>query len=156
LTNIKIGFTGTSSGMTDSQKGRLYDLIIRNEPAEFHLGDCVGSDAEAFDMIDDLDPYGDWCTVIGHPPEDPKARAFCEYDVTREPKPFIARDHDIVDETDLLIATPKSDIHKICRDGTCATVRYAKSKQKPLVVIFPTGSMKKEFVAKLRQLSRVK
>lgn len=64
-----------------------------------------------------LDPYG------------------IEYEPDWEPK----RNHDIVDATEWLIATPKK--FEEIRSGTWATVRYAKKVKKPVTIIWPDGSI---------------
>jgi hypothetical protein len=64
--------------------------------------------------------------IVIHPPTDPKKRAFCKGAAEiREPKPYLDRNHDIVDEgSGLLIAAPFQE-EEILRSGTWATVRYA-------------------------------
>jgi len=45
----------------------------------------------------------------------------------REAKPFIERDHDIVDETEAMIAVSRT-YEEQTRSGTWTTVRYAKAQ----------------------------
>jgi hypothetical protein len=52
---------------------------------------------------------------------------FAGNDEVREAKPFIKRDHDIVDETEVMLATPVSREEHM-RSGTWTTVRYAKKQ----------------------------
>ena len=67
-------------------------------------------------------------------------RAFCKGDETRKQKDYLDRNHDIVDETELLIACPKEP-EEITRSGTWATIRYARKKKKKLRIILPNGRM---------------
>lgn len=141
---IRVGFTGTQRGMTDEQKARV-DLLLAElavDAAEFHHGDCVGADAEAHDLAENhcLD-------IVIHPPDNDKARAFCTGGEVREPKPYLDRNHDIVEETVVLIACPNGA--EQMRSGTWATVRYARSKiyqgeQQLTYIITPSGEIKRE------------
>ena len=46
--------------------------------------------------------------VIIHPPEDPKLRAFCKGAERTEPeRPYLVRNHIIVDRCEMLLAAPK-------------------------------------------------
>lgn len=54
------------------------------------------------------------------------------------PRPYLDRNHDIVDATDVLIAVPNS-VKEELRSGTWATIRYAKRTKQPLMVIPPDG-----------------
>lgn len=132
---MKIGFTGTRHGMTALQ-AFAFDKILRDkEPDEVHHGDCKGADEEASAIA--RDRYEPYTTVI-HPPTDPKLRAFCMGEVFREPKPYLERNKDIVDETDLLVACPrmmKAEAHS----GTWNTIKYASKKGKPIIIIWPDG-----------------
>lgn len=117
---MRIGFTGTRDGMSESQKQAL--RVALGSASEFHHGDCIGADAEADAIARQLG-----IAVVIHPPTDSSRRAFCVRpgDVVRAPRPFIERNHAIVDESQQLIAAPKSDVEAL-RSGTWATVRYAR------------------------------
>ena len=133
---FNVGFTGTQEGMTEEQKATLYTLLSNLEQFdEFHHGDCVGSDAQAHEIAMEL-----CMRRVIHPPIDPKKRAFCKGDVILPEKEYIERNHDIVDTTQWLIATPKEH-HRVRRSGTWATVRYAESQRKDVAIIWPDGSV---------------
>jgi hypothetical protein len=90
----------------------------------FHHGDCVGADAEAHVIA----------TVLGfetvvHPPKNEKLRAFCKGDLILEPRDYLARNHQIIDATDLLFAVPDGPETK--RSGTWSTIRYARKVAEP-------------------------
>ena len=132
-----VGFTGTEKGMTSAQKQTLCLLLDSLDVTEFHHGDCVGADAEAHEIALDRG-----IRIVIHPPTDSKKRAFCKGAVEiREPKPYLDRNHDIVDEGDgALIATPFEE-KEILRSGTWATVRYAykMGRAVDVFVIRPEG-----------------
>ena len=127
--------------MTSRQKFEVRRLLVqyKNEGATiFAHGLCIGSDEQAARIAKDLGYY-----IVAHPgfsPRNPEGRMyrsnFTGNDEVREEKPFIARDHDIVDETDHMIATPISEIEEI-RSGTWTTVRYARKKNKPIEIVYP-------------------
>jgi len=64
-------------------------------------------------------------------------------DIRRNPKPYLERNHNIVDESELLIACPKSKEEEL-RSGTWATVRYARKKGVRIILIYPDGSVSEE------------
>lgn len=143
---IRVGFTGTQRGMTDAQKARV-DLMFAEfglDAVEFHHGDCVGADEEAHDLADNHA-----FDIVIHPPTDDSKRAFCSGSgADWEPKPYLDRNHDIVDETTVLIACPNGP--ERMRSGTWATVRYARTKiydapgEQVIYVITPSGEIRRE------------
>lgn len=125
----RYGFTGTQQGMSSPQAEAFARLIRKGD--EVHHGDCVGADADA-----DVIARAKGATVVLHPPTDPKKRAFMaqEGDESRDPRPYLERNHDIVDETEALVAAPRSDAEEV-RSGTWATVRYARSVGREVLVL---------------------
>lgn len=127
----KIGFTGTQRGMTRRQVVALRQLMTG--ATELHHGDCIGADAQA-DAIARI--FG--VPVVIHPPENPSKRAFTAQggDTVWQPLPYLERNHDIVDECDVLIAAPKTPNEEL-RSGTWATVRYARRIGRPVNILTP-------------------
>jgi hypothetical protein len=136
---MKIGVTGTRSGMNEHQKTELINFMrlafaeasLTGEGAEVHHGDCVGVDVEFAELAKELG-----FKTICHPPEKDELRAFHKSDEIRQPKSYFARNRNIVDECDLLIVIPYQDSHQKS-GGTWYTYDYAVKKQKPTHVIFP-------------------
>ncbi len=130
-----LGFTGTQQGMTSRQILRIESwkdvFIARFE--RLHEGDCIGADERMVDI------FRDHMIIIAHPPINEDKRAFAWYDEIREPKEDIPRNHDIVDESGLLIATPKEP-EEVVRSGTWATVRYAANVGVRAIIIAPDGT----------------
>lgn len=103
---------------------------------EFHHGDCVGADEEAHQLAVALR-----LDVILHPPELDRRRAWCEnYVAEREPAPYLDRNHNIVDETEMLVAAPATKDEQL-RSGTWATVRYARKQGRSIYFAWPDGYM---------------
>ena len=134
--HMKLGFTGTQFGMTAEQLEKFKQLIAELQPKEFHHGDCVGADAEAHQLI-----VNTGCKIIIHPPKNETKRAFCGSDTIRKPKDYLVRNHDIVDETEVTIATPREHTEQM-RSGTWATVRYCSKSGKKVYIILPDGQVK--------------
>ena len=144
----KIGFTGTQKGMTDEQKlyiMKLFKNCAAGSEFEIHSGDCIGADKDFVDILEWIEKKG-WCVFfkkIGHIPNIDTKRAFCKYDEERIPKPYLERNHNIVDESDYLIATP-GDYKEQLRSGTWSTIRYARKKGMEITIVYPDGSVKIE------------
>jgi hypothetical protein len=132
----KIGFTGTRHGMTEQQKKALTDILKNKEFEEFHHGDCVGSDQQAHDIVDQQKLSRN-IKIIGHPPKYNKYRAYCRFDFATKPADYLTRNKDIVNNTDFLIATP--DMVEKLHSGTWSTIRYARAKKKRIYIIHKSG-----------------
>lgn len=136
---MKVGFSGTREGMTALQRAHVRELLRGLAPAEAHHGDCIGAD-EQFHL---LVYYDNGPRVVGHPPSNNQMRAYCGFDFCHVPKPYLERNRDIVDEVDVLIACPKSDVEEL-RSGTWATVRYARTLGRKIYFVLPDGTTKVE------------
>lgn len=141
---MKVGFTGTQTGMTAAQTAAFAILFGRLGAIEFHHGDCIGADDQADYIVSTR--YSQVALII-HPPINESKRAFClkrnNWSLSSKELPakdYIARNHDIVDAATVLIATPKEDSNQL-RSGTWATVRYAKKQGKRVLIILPTGAV---------------
>ena len=128
---MKIGFTGTQRGMTPAQQYEVAHLLTAED--ELHHGDCVGADEQVHGLALILS-----IPIIRHLPWDEKKRAFCKGGKEVEPKPYLKRNRDIVDATDVLVAAPSGP--EVLRSGTWSTVRYALKQKKPVFVVMPDGS----------------
>ena len=139
---MKIGFTGSRFGMTPQQKEVITRLeIFTTKVSEAHHGDCLGSDADFHHFIREIDQAIRTIIHPGFPAnhlDDTTLRAFCEGDHTSPPKSFLARNRDIVDETDMLIATPAT---KKEMGGTWYTIIYSRKQKKHRVIVYPDGSI---------------
>jgi hypothetical protein len=130
-----VGFTGPCEGMNQFQEFALEAALKAFREvgaAEFHHGDCVGCDAKAHEIAQKLNYL-----IIIHPPLDEKHRAFCTgAKVVLPAKSFLLRNKDIVFACNVLIATPTSE-QEALRSGTWATVRYARTANREVLVIPP-------------------
>ena len=132
---LHVGFTGTKRGMTREQKHRLQKFLTVKAPHEFHHGDCVGADAEAHHIAF---VYG--ADIVVHPPTNTSKMANCKNATRLPPKPYIERNHDIVDAVDVVVAAPGERDEQL-RSGTWATIRYARKQGKQVYILFPDGKI---------------
>jgi hypothetical protein len=131
-----LGVTGTRKGMNEFQKQNVLYWLSENKSniSEMHFGDCIGVDAELFDL----------CRLLGiktysHPPTNPKHRAFCNADIIYPEQEYLVRNCRIVDVCDVLIAFPKY-LYEEQRSGTWHAIRYALGK-KPVHVFYTNGDI---------------
>lgn len=135
----KIGVTGTRLGMTVVQQVRALELLTNITSKieicpELHHGDCVGADEQLHDMAESLRYW-----TVAHPPVDERYRSHRKADVIRTPKPYLPRDKDIVDETELLLAFP-AGMREAATGGTWYTVRYARRVGRSVLIVWPDGT----------------
>ena len=131
-----IGFTGTQEGLTKQQtqvlKEALEYYIELGWHTQFHHGDCIGADREFHNLAKEYGFY-----IVLHPPDISTKRAFCsDVRFTYPVKPYLERNHDIVNSSDVLIVCPKTK-EEVIRSGTWATYRYANKLNKSILLVEP-------------------
>ena len=133
---MSVGFTGTQRGMTGAQKD-AFRALMRSFSArglqQFHHGDCIGADADAHKIAREL-----LFRIILHPPENAGKRAFCQADEVFPVKPYLVRNHEIVQESTVLLATPGESVEQL-RSGTWATIRFAQKIGRRGLILYPDG-----------------
>ena len=133
---MKVGFTGSRNGMTLLQRELFIKLLTDTNIDtkilidEFHVGDCVGSDTDAFNLIKE---HVSGCKTFGHIPSNKSMRSYLHYDVTEKPIDYLKRNQHIVNACDVLIATPEGA--ETLRSGTWATIRYARKIGKKVIIL---------------------
>ena len=132
---MKVGFTGTRRGMSHLQIAGLWRVFVDIGMTSLHHGGCVGSDEEAHYIAYDLSVF----TVVHQPFYQNKCFDYSDADELRPPKPYLERNKDIVDETDVLVATP--DGVERLRSGTWSTVRYALKQGRTVYIVWPDGRL---------------
>lgn len=125
-----VGFTGTQAGMSARQLRGLRRVLTQLGAKEFHHGDCIGSDEEAHDVADVMG-----LRLVIHPPDNDSKRAFCRGAIrTYPPRPYLKRNQDIVNSSQVLVAAPKSGEEEL-RSGTWATIRYARKLGRRVIIL---------------------
>lgn len=139
---MRVGFTGTRKGLTNDQTLQVHMLLGDLQSAgatQANHGMCMGADKQFHDMAKALGYF-----IVGFPGITHAGtefeRAPCVCDITQRPKPFLMRNHDIVDESDVVIATPKDTTEQWRGSGVWATIRYARRIKKPLLIVWPDGT----------------
>lgn len=139
---IHVGFTGTRKGMTIAQHSAVVKIMLRQYARKKHYGEdymwhhgvCIGADQQVHILARIFE-----FNIHGHPPKDDSLEANCSgFTLVAFPEPYIIRNHHIVDACYLLVATPKEH-EEVQRSGTWATIRYARTQSKDVIVINPLG-----------------
>jgi hypothetical protein len=135
MAEIKLGVTGTREGMNETQRAHLSQFLTehRHTISELHHGDCAGVDAEVATLVTEMG-----IRTVCHPPRSDHLRAFHASNEYREPKGYLARDRQIVEDSDLLLVVPLQDTPQQ-RGGTWYTYSYAKQVGRPFIVFYPDG-----------------
>lgn len=144
---MKIGFTGTRSGMSDRQKElvmRELSVIVAHEKDEvfFFHGGCVGADMDFHFFSKEFRELKDETKKIeihvyqGHSAKNPNDHSlrgdYRDADIIYPSKTYFERNRSIVNDCDLLIATPYNDNQQ---GGTWYTINYAKKVGKRIIIL---------------------
>lgn len=150
-----VSFTGSQSGMTIFQRKNLAEKLKAIGITELVHGDCIGSDLIANELGIEVG-----CKFFYLFPSVFNAkRAFAfpdsqvkeiwldwkdgvRYKLHAPMKP-LERNRLIVEQSPLLIATPKEFAHTL-RSGTWATIRYAWKLKKDVIIIPPVKGEEEE------------
>jgi hypothetical protein len=144
---IVIGFTGSRHGMSEKQftllKAYMKAIWLQKNSVTVHHGDCIGTDTQVHHLAVEFD-----FNIVIHPPLNTRLRA-CNLNsgrplVIMPPKPYLERNHDIVDACLELVALPFQKTELQRGSGTWATIRYARSVERENFIIFPDGSTRHE------------
>ena len=139
----RIGFSGTRKGMTAEQLVAVAVMVGGLQPRAVYHGCCLGADEDFADIVNEQSPS---TLQFGHPSTlrglvSVRACRLCNSVVA--PRPPLERNRDIVDATRMLLATPAGMVEEI-RSGTWATIRYARRLSRPIMIVWPDGTVKVE------------
>lgn len=136
------GVTGTREGIISHQHRWLLPVMRKFKDQGFilqHNGDCIHADywmAWAWRRVQGL--------VELHPPLKKDGRAWFKGDFEHDPQDYGVRDQYIVDRSEMMVVMPR-DMHEITRSGTWMTVRMARRKGIPRLIVWPDGRLEWEF-----------
>lgn len=140
--SIRVGFTGTRRGMTVTQRAYVRQTLVAWDDRYFldeaHHGACVGADLEFHALMEQMG-----VRVIVHPSMVKRQTVLKTAFRTLTPLPPLVRNKCIVTDTDVLLAAPAT-VHEIVRSGTWATVREARRRGRPIVIVAPDGEIRQE------------
>ncbi len=135
---MKIGIAGTRSGMTKQQRDnfRLFLLLNGKSITQLHHGSCKGVDVEVHELAASVPKRIVW------PSTNERTRVDLLHEdgvlILGESSPLV-RNESIISNTEKLIAFPKLQ-HEVLRSGTWHCIRYARIKQRPILIFWPDGS----------------
>lgn len=132
-----VGVTGTRTGMTEAQKRKFLEVLRTGDFTHWHHGLCVGVDCQTHELMREYFPE---VHIVGHPPVKTGLKGEVECDALREPKSHFARNRDIVNETGGLIVVPYQ-MEWQPNGGTWYTHDYAVKTGKPVLIVWPDGSI---------------
>lgn len=146
-----VGFTGTRQGMTEQQKSCLSGVLVadRQQLERYLHGGAPGADEESHyvALFDAIIPPNN---IEVYPASDHRREFWRSIfissgmnSVLHPVRPPLERDRVIAQRCDQLIACPVG-MREQNRSGTWATVRYARIAKKPVVIIFPDGTVRRE------------
>lgn len=129
-----IGFTGTEKGMTYPQEEKLTSLLKAFRPTVVVHGGCVGADSKFHKICrDQLKPRPRICVLPSNIRS--KQGNWLGADFVAREAPPLERNDKIVRDVEVLIATPEQN-EEIMRSGTWATIRYAKKRNVPVIILY--------------------
>jgi len=140
---MRIGFSGTSAGMTNDQMLQVHMLLgdmWTGGATQASHGMCQGADEQFHGMAKVLGYFLIGCPGVSHKDTLWKRSEKCQCDMVMPVKFFLDRNRDIVRESDILIATPKETKEQMRGSGTWATIRYARQAHRPLIIVWPDGT----------------
>lgn len=140
---VNLGITGTRYGMNKAQQKAFITTVsklLEKYPTlnTFHQGCCIGVDTESARLMKNL--YG--FIVIDHPPTNKSLVGDFVGDQAREDKNYLARNRDIVNESQVMIAiTNQMTMPEPPSGGTWYTLNYSIKNKKETYHIKPDGSV---------------
>lgn len=136
--DLHLGVTGSRFTLPYEQLMGLKYVLDQISPEYIRHGDCTGAD-----IMTHTEALARGIKCIVHPPILERYRAFAQnYYEILPPKDYLARNRDIVNNCDVLVAMPRDASEE--HGGTWYTVKYARSKKKLIYIVYADGSICKE------------
>lgn len=141
------GFTGTRYQPSDSQCQFIARHVCQDRVVAVRHGVCVGSDA-VFHRLALL--LNSQAHIYLHPPiktqwldtESLERSRGQEFATVLAAKPYHERNRDIVNNSEMLLATPRlPECDDNLYSGTWMTVNYARSIDRPVLICLPSGKV---------------
>jgi hypothetical protein len=134
---VKIGFTGNRIGINLEQKDSIINILDKYTNLIVSHGDCVGSDTDFHNLCIKYRNENPNKNIKIHiyPPTYPRYRAFNDGDLVMDEKPYLQRNSDIINNSNILIACPIDKNKEELRSGTWSTIRKARKNKNILIYI---------------------
>lgn len=148
---LDIAVTATRRGLTSPQRecAKLNLAFHLDQSIVFRHGMCSGGDTELHHIARDLGiTAANGHRIEGHPGHSRNGASpfftSTDVDLMHEPLEYLARDDIMVDLCHVLWGFPGT-VKPVQRgSGTWYTIRYARKIRKPLLIVYPNGSMRWE------------
>lgn len=143
-----LGFTGTRRGMTEAQKQTVIRVFALRKPSRVHHGACEGADRDLWKICREsgryllLPPIAQTFWPGDEEQHDWAIFSADDGDIVQPVSPYLRRNGSIVRQSDALLSTPKG--MEVRRSGTWSTIRFARKLGKPILIVWPDGTTKKE------------
>lgn len=142
-----LGMTGNRLGFQSKfQQRGAWSLFKFFEPKEFHHGGCIGCDDQCHSIALTLN-----IPIIVHRPINESEMASCTGGEDRLAKTYLARNRDIVAESDVMLSFPRAEWNPNDRGGTVWTTKYTIKLGIPIVIVTPTQLHWHHFPEGIRQ-----
>lgn len=131
---LHLGVSGSRTGATLYQLAQARQALqMYSNALSLHHGDCLGFDTQmhALARACGIPPHV-------HPAVEDTWRAHCPGGVRYRPLAYRARNEAIVRACTLLIAAPRT-LDATARSGTWMTIRYARQRGTPVLLLAPTS-----------------
>lgn len=137
---IKIGFTGNRNGLNNIQKEEIHIILDKYDDIIVSHGDCIGADSDFHKLcIEYRNEHNSnkQKNLIIHiyPPNKSILRGFNKGDILMTEKPYLERNLDIINNSDIIIACPIDKTKEELRSGTWSTIRQAKKLNKDVYIL---------------------
>jgi len=133
---IRIGFTGNRYGLNEEQRNQIINLLDKYDNMIILHGDCIGSDTDFHNLCINYRNLKSSKKIIIHiyPPDKSTLRGFNKGDLIMDMKPYLDRNMDIINNSDLLVACPFDKNKEELRSGTWSTIRQARKKKMKIYI----------------------
>lgn len=148
---LSLSVTGTrrTNAISNSAIETFKKILGYLKIGEFNHGDCKGVDQKLHEIIVGLRDDKNNVSKSGidiniYPPTDSTHRAYCQGGFMNKKQGYVERNIKLVKLCHLLIALPRSNNRQLSNKsygGTLQTIDYAFEKNKPIIVICPSGQI---------------
>lgn len=135
---MNLGVSATREGLSREQLRYVREDMQLYDRVTLRQGCCVGGDEQITVIAASLGTTD----IIGHPPERTDYLSKIALDLCtsiRSPKPYLARDNDIIAASDYVIACPSGRTEIMRGSGTWYVIRECERRGVRCYVVYPDG-----------------
>jgi hypothetical protein len=158
---MKMGIVNTREVMTEQQAKRFATILHSRAPDEVHLCDQLGVPMNAWYFLTHATKAVLHLKAVIHPPTSKEWTIWQEDRwkfkgqlVIMRPASHVECSRNIVDACDQLLAAIDTETEEKHHAGW-AMIRYARKQNKPVTIVYPNGSVRKDRVRLPRKRLRL-